>query len=652
MDWALNTPDIDFLSTYHVPSFQQSDQADDNKAASDDFPPMSAMTVERSNSVRRAFRRSIGRWTPDSQHYRGLGEQGMSCEGNLAVKVDLLGQWDPSVSNERLSSRTRDKLIAVVLASCEPGNISAIVSAFPEVEVLEGLVNLSLASQRDLVDGYIHVPTFSKSQCRTELLAALMIEGAAKSPSEAVRKFGFGLGEILGNHLHKEAERNHTLTRDLEYLQAFCLNLDVALWSGIKNKMELAESTVGVLVNMMRAAGRYRRTAYHPISPSSGDFGDALDHRWRAWVRQESFKRMACHIHIHCARAAFMTSEAGSHLSPSELAFSIPESRELWIAQSAAQWKETFLRLLSDNRVQAPSLLECVADPSKTGRLPGNCDYEFAQLIQVYGISTLVREFKRMQSIFSIEESSLMRETVIADESQEKRLVHILNIIRVGHESSNSSQAPVWHVLRELTSMHLHTFFDQIELLAGREGPEEARMAYPVLRSWIQSQSSRQAVWHAGQVLRHMRAILPSNLHIFHAVACYHAGLCLWIYGNFAELSISPSAYKNAGDPGLSSIFLDGEESLGTQRWIASNIGIPMISHHSYLSERRKLEEKSIPLSSAHASMEALVELVEQKFQPRSNVFPLLVENICHLMRTIGKFGQPDKSGVDDIYYL
>lgn len=47
-----------------------------------------------------------------------------------------------------------------------------------------------------------------------------------------------------------KAERNHNLTRDLEYLQAFALNLHVALWSGIRNKMELAGSLVGVMLNV------------------------------------------------------------------------------------------------------------------------------------------------------------------------------------------------------------------------------------------------------------------------------------------------------------------------------------------------------------------------------------------------------------------
>lgn len=83
-------------------------------------------------------------------------------------------------------------------------------------------------------------------------------------------------------------------------------------------------------------------------------------------------------------------------------------------------------------------------------------------------------------------------------------LTQVLYTIRISQESSKSEQSVIWNMLHELTYMHLHTCFDQIESFGGREGPEEAQMACPVLHSWIQDSSSRQAAWHAGQVLRHM----------------------------------------------------------------------------------------------------------------------------------------------------
>jgi uncharacterized heparinase superfamily protein len=68
---------------------------------------------------------------------------------------------------------------------------------------LEQLINISLAAHKDQVEGFIHVPTFSKAECRPEILSAIIIDGAAKSQSRAAQKFGDGLGEILSHHLYQ-----------------------------------------------------------------------------------------------------------------------------------------------------------------------------------------------------------------------------------------------------------------------------------------------------------------------------------------------------------------------------------------------------------------------------------------------------------------
>lgn len=157
-----------------------------------------------------------------------------------------------------------------------------------------------------------------------------------------------------------------------------------------------------------------------------------------------------------------MSSAAGLQLSSSELCLPLPESRDLWLAPSAMEWKDMYLRLQARHAhlKRSPSVLELMADPGKTRVLPDMLDHEVAQLAHIYGVSSLVREFKQAQSIFSMKESTLTRETVMVDESQEKRLDQILSIVRIGHESSTSRHAVVWSMLRELTAMHLHASFD------------------------------------------------------------------------------------------------------------------------------------------------------------------------------------------------
>lgn len=202
-DWALDPPDVDFLSNFHVPTQGQMVQTQGPVPTSPRSSPSSRIDVEHSDVVREAFRQSIGPWNPDSRHYRGLEEQSMSSIETINLKLESLGQWDPSLSIDSLTSRVRDKLLAMALMACEPGNVPAVVSAFPTSEVLQRLINISLTSQKNTTHGFIHIPTFSTADCRPEIVAAVIMEGAVKSSSRAVQKFGLSLGEILHYHLQK-----------------------------------------------------------------------------------------------------------------------------------------------------------------------------------------------------------------------------------------------------------------------------------------------------------------------------------------------------------------------------------------------------------------------------------------------------------------
>lgn len=43
---------------------------------------------------------------------------------------------------------------------------------------------------------------------------------------------------------------DNLLTRDLQYLQAYALQIHIGLWSGNKRKMEMASGSIGNLLNV------------------------------------------------------------------------------------------------------------------------------------------------------------------------------------------------------------------------------------------------------------------------------------------------------------------------------------------------------------------------------------------------------------------
>ncbi|TGO17554.1 hypothetical protein BTUL_0016g00170 [Botrytis tulipae] len=441
----------------------------------------------------------------------------------------------------------------------------------------------------------------------------MVITGTSRSSHKAVQKFVYGLGEILSYYLYSRAEREYSLTRDLQYLQAFCLSLSDGLWSGSNNKMELSKKFSGVLINMLRVGGRFRRNAYSSIAPISTDVGDILDKKWRAWVEQESFKRLVYHMHIHCVQESFMASTAGSQLSPSELVLPLPESRELWLAPSAILWKQAFVQLQLSAQGKVPSIIECIANPSTTRLFPQTCDRGFASQAQVYAIASLV-----------------------------------IQALGVGYNTGGSEEIAAWNLLRELTGMYLYISFNQLELFAGQEGPEEAQAVYPTLHTWFQSESSRHAVWHAGQVLRHMRAIPIDALHIFHALACYHASLCLCIYGIISKRSTSQATSPAPTSMETSVLLVDREETFSTRRWIQLGFGTLVISTSPTSSDMSAQSEETTARSSATITMNLAIEVIRKKFRELLDIEPRLVGNIYRLMQSIGNMDQTGSFGSRD----
>jgi hypothetical protein len=79
--------------------------------------------------------------------------------------------------------------------------------------------------------------------------------------------------------------------------------------------------------------------------------------------------------------------------------------------------------------------------------------------------------------------------------------------------------------------MLLYVDLDNVQRFAGKHGEIEARRAYALLETWAVDEQSRNAVCHAGQVLRAGRAVPQYGLRGFESIALYQATLVLWVYG-------------------------------------------------------------------------------------------------------------------------
>jgi hypothetical protein len=182
-------------------------------------------------------------------------------------------------------------MLALVLGTCSPENVKKIASAFPSIELLDGLIQYFLSSASLDAQAWFHLPTFSPSKLGPELLACIVSAGAASIPDVSLRKLGYALHEASRMGQSKIFEDDNTAIRDLQQVRTFLLQLKIGMWSGISRKMEIAESFLQPLMTMLRRGGRFRRSTWKEIRPSPEDLGQTLENKWLEWVHQESFLR-------------------------------------------------------------------------------------------------------------------------------------------------------------------------------------------------------------------------------------------------------------------------------------------------------------------------------------------------------------------------
>lgn len=284
-----------------------------------------------------AFKQSIWRYMPrrDKDH-SGMEQSNLAFpdsdrDGNRRAHLP-----QRRALNERLGRVSRDRVMALVLSTCSPENVKRIASAFPSVELLDGLIQFFLTSPALDVQSWFHLPTLSLAKLSPELLACIISAGAASTPDIPLRKLGFALHEAARMGQSKSFEEDNSAIRDLQHVRTFLLQLIVGMWSGVSRKMEIAESFLQPLVTMIRRGGRLRRSTWKDIAPSAEEEGSILEVKWQEWVHQESYLRLIYRV-FELDRQSSMAL-----LKPPLMAYS-----------------EMHIPLPSSNRESSPHLVAC-----------------------------------------------------------------------------------------------------------------------------------------------------------------------------------------------------------------------------------------------------------------------------------------------------
>ncbi|KAL9623820.1 MAG: hypothetical protein Q9160_001811 [Pyrenula sp. 1 TL-2023] len=531
-----------------------------------------------------AFKKSsLGEWVPTAQDHCYSEEVNLSLPDQAERTIEIRQSSEQRITKSSLALSNRDKMLSLILGVCKPDNVNRVVSSFPSAGLFDSLMQMYLRHHIQQVDTWFHFPTLDPNNAPPELITAVAGAGAVRTDLVSVQKLGYALQESLRNSLAMRFEQNNTRARSLQFHQAYFLQLEVRLWSAVGRKTELAEAFLQPGVTMIRRGRKFKLSGGSPVMPEPEDEGQTLQTCWLAWAEQESRKRLSLHVFLHDAQSS-ITLNVNPLISYAELTLPLPCSLDLWQAPDAATWKRLILSKevppMCDPKFaeRQPNLPEVLKDMSLLSAFAGVLDIQLSRLIVLHALWALIWEHRQLNTL-ACGQSGPWSTLVLS--SRHREISVAIQNFRIN--STNPPLAPEVHLMLECINMHLYMSLDELQLYAGKEDPRDAQQAYHSARNWIASPSSRQAIWHAGQVVRAARSMRPHTLRDFYAVAVYHASLAFWSYG------IVNRAMTNQGDLDADAggsfdplqqepIYLDGDETLDSENWISHKGRWPLLS--------------------------------------------------------------------------
>jgi hypothetical protein len=369
--------------------------------------------------------------------------------------------------------------------------------------------------------------------------------------------------------------------------------------------------------------------------PLAQDTGEALHRKWLAWVELESFKRLVYHAFVMDAQTsmAMLTSPL---ISFAELKIPLPESRDLWLAQDAEHWKAVYLNRPRASQPPELSVTDLVQEPVE---VPDHYDLDFTRLIILCATWGLI--WHRSQLLLMTKRPGHGQAT--GTDLRYNDLLQTLQHFRMHLAERTTSPGAETILILELLPMHLHVSLSDIQLLAGKQDPEDARYVLPSLQQWAESRESRQAIWHAGQVLRAAKTFQHKQPRGFYTIALFHAGLVLWAYGVISRAKGDDHAAMahSTTDEAQRVVSLDGDDSPAVQRFITLGKGVPCVSRQSAGMPVVLDPAQAVPLTDTEGVMGVFVDALGRNFpcnsQAAGEAAPPLVENLIQLLRELGK---------------
>jgi hypothetical protein len=577
-----------------------------------------------------AFRHHHWRFRPDASRDRaGAEEQNLSLpqmendESSPESKLPL----KPRITAAPLSVYTRDAIVALVVKHCRSENLSRIFTSFPSTELLDKLCQYYLTSPLARADTFIHVSSFDPKDKRPELLLGMVAAGAVLTSDPTLTKFGYAMHEIIRPAVGEQWEGNNALTRNIELLQAFLISLEIGLWSGHSRKIEITESFLQSPLTILRRAGKFKKNEYSSPPLREIDAENAnLRSAWEEWLQQESWKRLAYRALRHDTNSS-MCLMVNPLVSYAEVTLPLPCAAAVWTATNAESWLQERLKVESANmgNQQPQSVVDFMDDPglfSSHGSKSPKVDLLLASHALLSCAWALAWECIQIRSFAR---TKPRRWSSLILSSRQDEIIKLLHNFRISLEDQGPQFNDI-NIRLEYLLLHLHAPIDEIQIFAGMEGPEQAHAVHDIVKEWVNSETARKALCHAGSLVRLMLKLPKGLIQGPLAFIMFHAALVLW---TFSLVQSETAAEADTSRAAQTTVWLDEEvETIALQRFVQLGTGKPHLRGVSSMSSDE--DPSPISLDEPHGLLAALIGVFARSYEGRPK--PYLVEKMVSLL--------------------
>lgn len=141
-----------------------------------------------------AFSRSIWRWVPTKKDHGGAAQLDLSLPSINLDSPETRNLAETLLPGQHIEQSLRDRLLALILGTCDQAVHQLVVTAFPSADLLDRLMHFSLGVQFMAIDSWIHVPSLIIDE-NLELLMVIIAAGAVLSSVMPIRRLGYALQE-------------------------------------------------------------------------------------------------------------------------------------------------------------------------------------------------------------------------------------------------------------------------------------------------------------------------------------------------------------------------------------------------------------------------------------------------------------------------